>query len=336
VTPPSETATAAEPDEATASVADSLRQTAKGTRGDRVFRGVALTAGLVVLVVLAMIAVSTTREAWPAFTEQGISFITTNDWAPSRDSFGALAFIFGTVLSSFIALLLAVPVSVGIALFTLEVAPPKLRMPVAYVIDLLAAIPSVVFGLWGIAVFAPFAQPIYQSISDAVGDIPVLSWVFGGQAFGKSVMTASIILSIMITPIITSLSREVLATVPCSQKEAAIGLGATRWEMIRQSMIPWSRGGIVGAVMLGLGRAMGETIAVALVIGASAQITTQVFSPGDSMAAVIANQFGEAGGLHRSALMGLGVVLFGITIVVNMSARSVVGRFELKHGGRGL
>ena len=185
--------------------------------------------------------------------------------------------------------------------------------------DLLAAIPSVVYGLWGIVVFAPAVQGFYSGIADATEGIPILGSIFGPPAQGKSFMTAGIILAIMITPIITSLSREVIATVPSSQREAAYGMGATRWEMIRSSVIPWSRGGIVGAVMLGLGRAMGETIAVALVIGASPQITSHVFSPGDSMAAVIANQFGEASGTYRSALIGLGVVLFIITIVINVS-----------------
>jgi phosphate transport system permease protein len=198
--------------------------------------------------------------------------------------------------------------------------------------DLLAAIPSVVYGLWGIIVLAPAIQPVYKAISGAVGDIPVLGWFFNGES-GRSYMTAGIILAIMITPIVTSLSREVIATVPSAQREAAYGMGATRWEMIRAAVLPWSRGGIVGSVMLGLGRAMGETIAVALVIGSQPQITTHLFEAGDSMAAVIVNQFGEASGIHRSALIGLGVVLFGVTIIVNVSARGIVGRFDRRSQG---
>jgi phosphate transport system permease protein len=304
-----------------------------GGRGDRIFSGVALVAGLVVLAVLGLIAWSTTKQAWPAFAEEGISFVTTNDWVPNDGQYGALAFIYGTLLSSVIALILSVPVSLGIALFTTEAAPRRLRKTVVYVLDLLAAVPSVVYGLWGVLVLAPNIQPFYQSIADATDGIPVLGAIFGGNASGRSYMTAGIILALMITPIVTSLSREVIDTVPASQREAAYGMGATRWEMIRHSVLPWSRAGITGSVMLGLGRAMGETIAVALVIGSTAQITTHVFLPGDTMAAVIANQFGESSGTSRAALIGLGVVLFAITIIVNVTARSIVGRLDRRTQG---
>ncbi|MSY90951.1 MAG: phosphate ABC transporter permease subunit PstC [Actinobacteria bacterium] len=303
-----------------------------GRRGDSAFKVVALVAGLVVLAILGLIAVSTTKEAWPAFKQEGLGFVTSSTWIPAEGKFGALAFIYGTVLSSLIALVLAVPVSLGIALYANEAAPRRLRKPVVYVMDLLAAIPSVVYGLWGIIVLAPAIQPVYKAISGAVEDIPVLGWFFNGES-GRSYMTAGIILAIMITPIVTSLSREVIATVPSAQREAAYGMGATRWEMIRAAVLPWSRGGIVGSVMLGLGRAMGETIAVALVIGSQPQITTHLFEAGDSMAAVIVNQFGEASGIHRSALIGLGVVLFGVTIIVNVSARGIVGRFDRRSQG---
>ncbi len=200
-------------------------------------------------------------------------------------------------------------------------------------LDLLAAVPSVVYGLWGVLVFAPWVQPIYQHIADACKGIPVLDSIFGGTASGPSYMTAGIILAIMIIPIVTSLSREVIVTVPASQREAAYGMGATRWEMIRHAVLPWSRGGVVGAVMLGLGRAMGETIAVALVVGSAIQITSHVFLPGYSIAAVIANTFGSAEDVGRSALIGLGVVLFVITILVNVAARSVVTRFDRRAQG---
>jgi phosphate transport system permease protein len=299
-----------------------------GRRGDSIFKGVALAAGLLVLVILAGIAIATTHQAWPAFSHEGLSFITSSDWNPSEDKYGALAFIWGTLLSSAIALVIGVPISLGIALYTNEMAPRRLRRPVTYVIDLLAAIPSVVYGLWGVLVLAPNILPVYEKIDGWVGDVPGLSWLFGGQASGRSFMTAGLILAIMIIPIVTSLSREVIATVPRAQREAAYGMGATRWEMIRSAVLPWSRGGIVGSVMLGLGRAMGETIAVALVIGSSAQITTHLFSPGDSMAAVVANQWGEAQGLQSAALIGLGVVLFAVTIIVNVLARRVVRHFD--------
>ena len=308
--------------------------TARGQLGDNVFRGVALVAGLTVLAILVLIAWATTREAWPAFQEEGLGFITSDVWDPAAGEFGALAFIYGTVLVSFIALVLAVPVSLGIALYTNEAAPIWLKKPIVYVVDLLAAIPSVVYGLWGVLVLAStLDEHLYTRLNDWFGDWPVLGWIFGGSTSGRSFMTAGIILAIMITPIITSLSREVIATVPAAQREAAYGMGATRWEMIRASVLPWARGGIVGSIMLGLGRAMGETIAVALVIGSFPQITSRILEPGDAMAAVIANQFGESSGTFRSALIGLGVVLFVVTIIVNVSARVIVGHFDRRSQG---
>lgn len=305
----------------------------RANKGDQIFKGVALAAGLLVLAILALIAVSTTQEAWPAFQAEGLSFVTSNDWVPAEGRFGALAFIYGTVIVSLLALVLAVPVSLGIALYANEMAPRRFRKAVVYVMDLLAAIPSVVYGLWGVLVLAPALKPVFEAIGGAVEGWPIIGTIFGPTSSGRSFMTAGIILAVMITPIITSLSREVVATVPGAQREAAYGMGATRWEMIRSAVLPWSQGGIVGSVMLGLGRAMGETIAVALVIGSNAQITADLFAPGDAMAAVIANQFGEAAGLHRAALIGLGVVLFGVTILVNVSARGIVGRFDRKLSG---
>lgn len=293
---------------------------------DRVFRWGTLACGLVVLVALGLIALSTTQEAWPAFRDQGLRFFTSTRWAPSAGVFGSLAFVYGTLVVSAVALLLAVPVSLGIALFLSDLAPRRLRRPAASVLDLLAAIPSVVYGLWGILVFAPFIVEYYDRVSRATDSVPVLSTLFGGPVSGASLFTAGMILALMVTPIITSITREVIDTVPASQKEAAYALGATRWEMIRMAILPHSRSGIVGAVLLGLGRAMGETIAAALVIGSSPQITARLFGTGDAMAAVIANEFGEAGGIHRAALIGLGVELFAITILVNLAARAITAR----------
>jgi phosphate transport system permease protein len=332
VTPPADTQVAERPPPDSPKAAG-LPAGSRGGRGDRVFRGVALLAGLTVLAILALIAYSTTKEAWPAFKVQGLGFLLTNNWDPNNNHFGALAFVYGTLLVSFIALVVAVPISIGIALFANEAAPRWLRKPVVSVMDLLAAVPSVVYGLWGILVFAPAVQGFYQHISDAVSGIPVLNSIFGGKASGESFMTAGVILALMMTPIVTSLSREVIATVPAAQREAAYGMGATRWEMIRHAVLPWSRGGIVGAVMLGLGRALGETIAVALVIGGAIQITPHVFFPGNAMAAYIATQFGEAQGNFRAALIGLGVALFAITILVNVLARSMVTRFDRRAQG---
>lgn len=295
-------------------------------RSDRAFRALTLTCGLVVLVILGLIAFSTTREAWPAFSHDGLRFFTSSRWAPSAEVFGSLPFVYGTVITAVIALVLAVPVSVGIALFLSDVAPRRLRRPVSSLVDLLAAIPSVVYGLWGVIVLAPWLSGIYDRVSDVSSPIPVLSALFEGPSTGRGLFTAGIILALMVTPIITSITREVFDTVPVMAKEAAYALGATRWEMLRAAVFPHSRAGMTGAVMLGLGRAMGETIAAALVIGSSPQITAHLFRSGDSMAAVIANEFGEAGGVHRAALIGLGVELFALTILVNVVARLIIAR----------
>jgi phosphate transport system permease protein len=288
---------------------------------------VALGCGLLVLAILVLIAVSTTDQALPAFRQTGLKFVTGRVWDPANGKFGALPFIWGTVFVSAIALVIAVPVSLGIALFLTEVAPRELRTEVVYAVDLLAAVPSVVYGLWGILFLGPKISGLYGRISSALHGVPVVGRLFAGNS-GRSFMTAGLIVALMITPIITSLSREVFATVPRSQKEAALALGATRWEMIRTSVLGYGRSGVVGAVMLGLGRAMGETIAVALVIGSFPRITVGLFRSGDAMASVIANQFGEASGTWRAALIGLGVLLFALTIVINVVARAFIGRAE--------
>jgi phosphate transport system permease protein len=222
---------------------------------------------------------------------------------------------------------------VGIALLLTEVVPYRWSRPIVYVIDLLAVVPSVVWGLWGILVFAPWIQHIYASIGSGVNGTPVVGSLFGPPTSGTSFFTAGIILAFMITPIVTSLSREVIATVPAIDKEGAYALGATRLEMIRGAVWPHSQGGIVGAVLLGLGRAMGETIAAALVIGSSATITSHLFAPGYNMPAVIANQFGEATGVFRAGLMGIGVLLFVFTIIINVIARGIVERSARRKRG---
>lgn len=299
---------------------------------DQTFRYLCLAAGLLVLVVLGLILISTGNQAMPAFREEGFGFLTGDVWNPPAGQFGALPFVYGTLVVSVVALVIAVPISLGLALFITELAPRRLRTAVVYLIDLLAAVPSVVYGLWGILVFGDKIKGAFASVSRFFGDFPVLGGLFHG-ASGRSLMTAGIILAIMITPIVTSISREVFQTVPRDQKEAAYGLGATRFEMIRGAVFPYSRSGLVGAVMLGLGRAMGETIAVALVIGSSPAISSHLFEPGDAMAAVVANQFGESGGTHRAALIGLGVVLFVMTVIVNVAARKVTGRADRRLAG---
>ena len=270
---------------------------------DRAFRWIALGAAAVVLVVLALIAITMTDRARPVLGRMGLGFFTTTTWSVPTNTYGALGFIFGTLYTAAIAIAIAVPISFGVALFVTQAAPRRLRKPLVYAIDLLAVVPSVVFGLWGLLVMAP-----------ALG-------------LQSSFLTAGVILAIMITPIITSLSREVIETTPTTDKEAALALGATRWEMINASVLPHSKGGLVGAVMLGLGRAMGETIAAALVIGSAlGQITFNPFASGNSMPAVIANEWGEADGPHKAALIALAVTLFVITIGVNLAATAIVQR----------
>lgn len=308
-----------------------------GLLADRAFSWWTLGTGVLVLAILALILITTTREAWPAFDEMGLRFITEDTWDPNpavgSAVFGALPFAFGTVVTSLVALVFAVPVSVGIALFLTELAPRRLRAAAVTVIDLLAAVPSVVFGLWGILVVAPALAPIYQGIHDVVGGVPVLGGLFGPASTGRNFMTAGLILAIMVTPIITSISREVFSTVPRADKDAALALGATRWEMIRGAVFPHSFGGLVGAVMLGLGRAMGETIAVALVVGGATNITGNLFEPGNTMAAVIVQQFGESTGTFTAALIGLGVVLFAMTVAINLLAQAIVRRAEARMRG---
>src|SRR5580698_2699728 len=294
--------------------------------GDRGFQILALSAGLLVLVILVLITVTTAQQSTTWFSGGFKDIFQVAFDGNTR--FGAMGVLYGTVVSSAIGIIIGVPVSVGIALLLTQVVPARWARPFVYVIDLLAVVPSVVWGLWGILVLVPWLQKIYMDIASGVKGIPVLDSLFGGpNVSGASFFTAGIILAIMITPIITSLSREVIATVPAIDKEGAYALGATRWEMIRGAVWPHSVGGVVGATLVGLGRAMGETIAVALVIGASAEVTGHLFYPGYSIPAVIALQFGEAsGGEFRSALIGLGLFLFAITIVVNLIARGIVLR----------
>ena len=300
--------------------------------GDRGFQLLALVSGLLVLAILVLIAVTMSQQSTQWFTAEGWSGIFSIDWDPAHNKFGALAFVYGTVIVSLIAIVIAYPVSMGVGLLLNEVVPRRWARPIVYVIDLLAVVPSVVWGLWGFAIFIPWLQAtIYPNIASAVNGIWILGNLFGplngNYVSGASFFTAGLVLAFMIIPIVTSLSREVMATVPATDKEGAYALGATRWEMIRGVVWPHSQTGIVGATLLGLGRAMGETIVVALVMGSSPTITSHLFTPGYSMPGVIANQFGEATvGEFRAALIGLGVLLFALTIIVNLSARAVVER----------
>jgi phosphate transport system permease protein len=293
---------------------------------DRIFRGSTLGAGALILIVLALIAYTITNKSLPVVRSEGVKFFTDRDWVPANGVFGALSFIYGTAVTALIAVVISVPVSIGIALFTTQVAPGWLKKWLVSLTDLVAVVPSVVFGLWGIIFLAPKLVGFYKMVGGWFHGWPILGDIFGKASAGRTFMTAGLILSVMITPIITSIAREVIETCPQTDRDGALALGATRWEMITGAVMPHSMSGIVGAVMLGLGRAMGETIAVALVIGSSPTITANLFSSGDSLPSVIAFQWGEATGIKRSALIAMGLTLFIITIVVNLSATAVVNR----------
>ncbi len=300
-----------------------LTQEGSGGRADRAFRRAALLAGATVLLILLLIAVTTTHRAWPAFSELGASYFFGLEWIPSEGLYGIVPLVYGTILVAVIAIVLSVPISIGIALFVTEVAHRRAKGTVVTVIDLLAAVPSVVFGLWGFYYLIPRFQSLFNAISDAVSSIPVLNAVFGPST-GSSFASAGIVVALMITPIITSVTREVFMTVPDNDKAGALALGATRWEMIRGVVFPHASGGVTGAVMLGLGRAMGETVAVALLIGARPEITANIFGVGETMPSQIFRNLSEADDLFRAALIGLGVCLFVLTILINVSARRMV------------
>ena len=284
-------------------------------------------AGLVVLLILVAIAVFLVVKAIPAFQHDRGNFLWTKIWDPDNTKvFGIAALVFGTLLSSFLALVMAVPVAVGVALYITQYAPRRLATPLAYATDLLAAVPSVVFGLWGVIVLVPHLVGTQKFLAHYFGWIPLFTDSTPGIV-SRSIFAASVVLAIMILPIIAAVSREVLRQSDPSHREAALALGATRWEMIRYAVLPPAKSGIVSATMLGLGRALGETIAVALVLGTKFNINWKVLLPGgNTIAANIANAFGEAGSLGRSALIASGLVLFAITLVVNLIARWVLYR----------
>jgi len=304
-----------------------------GAIADRAFRYVAFFAGVLVLVVLGLIIYATLKNSWDWFSTEGLSGVLSLDWIPSEGKFGAGSLIIMTLMVAAIALIIAVPISVGIALFITEVMPRRGRLPIIFVIDLLAAIPSVVFGLWMLKQIAPELVSVYRDVHSAASGIPILEDVFGEpSATGLAIMTAGIVVAVMITPIVTAITREVFATCPQAQKEATLAMGATRWEMIRGAVFPHARSGVVAAVIIGFGRAVGETIAVALVIGSSPKLSANVFGPGDTLASIIANSFGEASGIQRSALIGFGLVLLVMTIILGTIARAVLRRANARLG----
>ena len=294
---------------------------------DGVWRGVLVVFGMTIPLLLVGITAALVYGAWPAIRTFGGGFLTGSAWDPVSDRFGGVPFLVGTIASSLLALLIAVPLSIGLALFLTELAPRWLAAPIAFATELLAAIPSVVYGLWAIFVLVPFLRgtveaPLSEKLGDALG-------IFAGPAYGPSILAGGVILAIMIIPFVSAVSREVIAAVPRAQREAALALGATRWEATWQIVLPAARAGLIGAVMLGLGRAIGETMAVTMVIGNTPQVPKSLFAPAYTMASVLANEFAEASGdVHRSALMYVALMLLAVTLVVNALARALVWRVE--------
>jgi phosphate transport system permease protein len=292
--------------------------------GDLIFRVLTGFFAVTVVLVVAAMAVQMIQGSLLSLKEFGFRFVVSTDWDPVRDSFGALPFIFGTVVSSFLALLLAVPVALGVALYLTEMCPLRLRTPLSFMVELLAAVPSVVYGLWGIFALAPFLRNYVEpALQTLFGFLPF----FKGPHQGIGMLAGGIILSIMILPTIASVTREVLRAIPDHYREGALALGATRWEALRDVILPLARSGVIGAVILGLGRALGETMAVTMVIGNRAEISTSLFAPSYTMASVIANEFTEAtGDLYLSSLAEIGLLLFVVTLLLNIIARLLVWR----------
>ncbi|MEP6774762.1 MAG: phosphate ABC transporter permease subunit PstC [Chloroflexota bacterium] len=291
---------------------------------DRAFTLAALAMAALVLFVTSAILLGIVDGSQPSIREFGAGFITGQTWDPVQEVFGALPFIYGTLVTSFSALLLAGLAGVGAAIFLAEIAPGRVRTPLSFMVELLAGIPSIVYGIWGLIVLAPLLrQDVVPFLKSTLG----WAGLFTGPFYGPSVLTASVVLALMVLPIVTAVSRDVLLAVPASQREAMISLGATRWEVIRGAVLPYARSGILGALILGLGRAVGETMAVTMVIGNRSEISASLLKPGNTMASVIANEFAEATTtLHQSALVEIGLLLFVITLITNVIARGLVWR----------
>jgi len=299
---------------------------------ERAFRGATFAAALLVLALLGGVAISLLVGAWPAFAHFRLGFLTREVWNPVTDQFGALAPIYGTLVTSFLALLLAIPVSFGIAIFLTELAPVWLKRPVGVAVELLAAVPSIIYGIWGLFVLAPILQRHVQPwLIEWLGPLPLIGRLFQGPPYGIGVLTAGFVLAIMVIPFISAVMRDVFETVPDVLKESGYGLGATTWEVIWQVVVPYARGGIIGGIMLGLGRALGETMAVTFVIGNAHRIGSSLLAPGTTISASIANEFAEAvGDLYTSSLVALGALLFLITFAVIAAARLMLLRLERK------
>jgi phosphate transport system permease protein len=310
------------------------RTLARFRRRDNAFRGTTRAAAISVLVILGGVILSLVLGSWPAIKAFGFGFLLTEQWDPVADKYGALAPIYGTLVTSFIAMLIAVPVGLLITLFLTELCPKWLRRPIGIAIELLAGIPSIIYGIWGLFVLAPFLQTWVQPyLIDGLGWIPFAGNLFEGPPFGIGMLTAGLILAIMVLPFITSVSREVFEAVPPVLKEAAYGLGCTTSEVVRHVVLPYTRVGVIGGVMLALGRALGETMAVTFVIGNAHRVSASLLAPGTTISATIANEFTEAvGDLYTSALIELGLILFVITFIVLAIARYMLMRIERRVG----
>ncbi len=302
--------------------------------GDSIFQNLTFISAFTVLLILGGVMVSLIIGAWPALHTFGFGFITGESWNPVTDKYGALAPIYGTLVVSFIAMLIAAPVGLGIAIFLTELCPMSLRRPIGIAIELLAGIPSIIYGIWGVFVFAPFLQEHVQpALIKTFANVPVLSAIFAGPPYGIGLLTAALILAIMVLPFITSISRDVFETVPAVLKESAYGMGCTTWEVVRNVVLPYTRTGVIGGMMLGLGRALGETMAVTFVIGNAHKISTSILLPATTISATIANEFTEAvGDLYTSSLIALGLILFIITFIVLAAARYMLMRLESQKG----
>jgi phosphate transport system permease protein len=301
---------------------------------DKLFHYTTFAFAILVLVILGGIALSLVDGAWPAVRTFGLDFLTSESWNAVTEKFGAKAAIYGTLVTSVIAMVVGIPVSFGIAIFLTELAPEWMKRPVSTAIELLAGIPSIIYGIWGLFVFAPVLQRTVQpALISLFGDVPVLSRLFAGPPYGIGILTAGLILGIMVLPFITSVTRDVFETVPPLLKESAYGLGATTWEVVRSIVIPYTRVGLIGGIMLGLGRALGETMAVTFVIGNAHRIPSSILAPGTTISASIANEFTEAvGELYKSSLIALGLLLFFITFTVLALAKLLLLRMQ-KHEG---
>jgi len=282
---------------------------------------------------LAAILFSLVYASQETLSKYGLAFLWTNEWDPVQAEFGALVPILGTLLTSFVALVIAIPVSFGIAIFLTELAPNWLKRPIGTAIEMLAAIPSIIYGMWGLFVFVPFFQQYVQpTLIDVLSPIPVIGWMFSGAPFGIGIFTAGLILAIMVIPFIAAVMRDVFELVPALLKESAYGLGSSTWEVMWKVVLPYTRSGVIGGIMLGLGRALGETMAVTFVIGNAFRMPGSFFDPGNSIASALANEFNEAAGMQKSALIELGLILFLITTVVLALAKMMLLRMEKSEG----